>query len=95
MTTTQNTFNLHQQYQAPQSQIHLPVAIGSQSYLVRQGHVTPPLNIPATAATYNPGSPNHNTTTHVPEVDSKPKATLHQGDDPPDYEEAIGMTSIA
>lgn len=88
-TCTQHTFNLHQQNHItpPQSQ----PGIGGQPYPV-QSYITPTLNIPPMGGNCNYYSEPQNTsvTTHFSKpVSSLPEATLHQGDAPPAYEEAI------
>ena len=92
VTATEHTFYLHRQTHIayPQS---LP-AIGGQPYSV-QSDITLTLNLPTMGGNCNYYSEPQNisATTHTSKPVSQPEATLHQGDAPPVYEEAIGMTA--
>ena len=87
-TTTQYTYNAQRPNQATYPQSH---AGGGQPYPL-QSYVSSSrvLYPPPTGAGYNTSQ----TIVSVPEPISLPEATLHQGDAPPGYEEAIRMTTI-
>ena len=86
-TTTQHTFNLQRQPNYPQSQVIGP---SSQRYPL-QGYSSS-----SSTAIYPP--PTTNVHTAVPQASESvylPEATLHQGDAPPAYEEAIRMKTVS